>query len=367
MKLANFLLLSCFPIMLFAQLEINGYGIQQIGIESNPLRSPDLYVDADGDTLFQQDLGPTTLYSYSKVYLKARQKWEKSSLSIRPIVSYNYYPSFADANFFRAELEQQFNYKINKKWTLYEKAFGRISQRNAENQEEVFSIPNSYKRLIMSLGTQYKINKEWRLELEGNYRYNTFQTEDEAINRYSAWATAIRLKRKFRNANTLKAMEWNLEAQRRIWTQGNTEQVTPTLMYYWTAEWAATFQPADQLELVPHVQLSGRNSEIERQTWLAWQLGTSVSWADEDFKLKWTTSISNRNHPELLVDAEEELALNYLYWRNRLSAEYLFSEHLSVLLSVQHINRNSNFEDIESRFFRSYENFYCRMGVKLKF
>ena len=205
MKHLTFFIILCLPVYLFAQLSVSGYATQQIGLESNPLRNPSSLQDNNGMPLDTLDLTPTTFISYSRLYVKSAYQWDKASFIIKPRLTYRYYPVYDAANYFKADINQQFVYKPNKKWKLYETFLFRSSQRQgAEQIEEVFSIPRSYNRYRLGFETVYKHNRYWYFKTGVAGLSNQFHTEEDQINYYRALEAIAGVKRKFKRGNVLR-------------------------------------------------------------------------------------------------------------------------------------------------------------------
>ena len=146
------------------------------------------------DTL---DLAPTTFISYSRLYVKSVYKWDKASFTIKPRLTYRYYPAYDVANYFKADINQQFMYKPNKKWKFYETFLFRSSQRQgAEQIEDLFSIPRSYNRYRLGLEAAYKLNRYWYFNTGVAGLSNQFQTAEDKINYYRALEATAQCQKK---------------------------------------------------------------------------------------------------------------------------------------------------------------------------
>ena len=204
-------------MILLAQLKVNGYIESQIALEQNPLRNPSsLILEEEEDELEVEGLTPIAFLSYKKLYLTTQYKWKKASLGLRPKVSYYYYPELEEANFLKADIEQFFNLKWNKRWKIYEKMLFRKSQRSgADVTEELFSLPRSYNRFQALLGVEYKFARRWNARLESRFMKNTFLTEEEMSNYYNAMNVNMKLKRSFKKKHWLNDSSLDIKWQHR--------------------------------------------------------------------------------------------------------------------------------------------------------
>ncbi|MEO1261688.1 MAG: hypothetical protein AAFZ15_22990 [Bacteroidota bacterium] len=369
----NIIFLTAFfiPFLATAQLKFSGYASQQIGVEHNPFNNPSSYVfdkPEDEEEGFLE-LTPTSVLSRSKIYIHVRQKDKNATFGLRPKLTYDYFPSLENTNHLRGALEQYFNFKINKKWKMYERFSFVTNQRSGDAvDEDIFIIPRSYERWQGGMGAIFKINRTWSVDVGANFLKNNFLTEDE-LNYYKAFSVEGKLQGKFKKSNVVRRMEISSEWQQRNWFRGmegeEDWEETATSMQYWQARWSADIMATEKLEWSPFLKAAGRNSERTSQNWWSLQAGFSTSWSTEDVSLKWSTSVAHRLHPDLKPANNE--ALKYVYFRNKITAEYLLKENWSLLLIVQHTQRFSSFKEETSMAFRSYRNAYAGLGLKVRF
>ena len=372
MKYTLFLTVFLLPLCVYSQFKISGYGTQQIGVEHNPLNNPSSLVtgsEEEGEEIFE--LTPSPILSFSKVYIHARQKGKQTTFGLRPKLTYRYYHELKEANQLRGSVEQYFNFRINKKWKLYEDFSVSTNLRNGEAlDEDIFSIPRSYLRWRAGLGSIYKFSKEWSLEIGANFLKNNYQVEEDKINYYQAVAGIGKVKRKFNKSNSLRQLEMSIEWQQRNWFRGSENEEgewtgSVTQMNYWNMSWSGSFYLNENWKWAPFLKLVGRKSEKATQNWQSLRAGFSTSWIKDDFKIEWMTNASNKIHPALKPAGKERL--KYYYFRNNLTAEYNFQKKWSALLTVQNTQRLSNFKDPSKRANRAYKNLYVGVGVKVRF
>lgn len=371
MKFAFCSLVAILPLALFAQTSLTGYGIQQVGIEHNPLKNPTTFL-GQLDTVNTIGLTPSPFYSYSKFYLNLKYKWNRSELGLKPRMIYRYYPSYQEANHLQADLQQYFNHKLNKRWKVYQLANYRTSQRNQNfQQDDIFLVPRSYDRITATLGAEYKPNRNWEFDWNGSYIYTNYQTDSISSSTYWAWELNASIKRRFRKLKSLKATEVGLNVENRDWTRGRLQDelewtFTDIQMQYWELKWSADFEFWDQLEWEPFLSLNGRLASRESLNWNSVRAGFKLSWETDDFDISWSTSIADRSYPNFYPDRSGEIPLHYVYFRNSLILEYFLSEQWSILLNAGAINRSSNVTDETRLAFRSYDNYFIRLGLKLR-
>ena len=371
MKNVIFLTAFLIPFCATGQFNFSGYATQQAGIEHNPLNNPSSFVfdisEGEGEVM---ELAPTTFIARSKIYIHARQKRENISFGFRPKLTYDYFPLLPDANHLKGSLEQYFYFEINKKWKFYERFSVTTNQRNGDAlDEDVFSIPRSYERWQGGVGTVFKFDRKWSLDIGSYYLKNKFFAEDE-MNYYQAMIVEGKLKRKFKKSKLIRKMEFSLKGQQRNWFRGSEDEEedwveSVTSMQYWQMRWSADFVLNDNWTLEPFVKIAGRNSERKTQNWSSLQVGFSSAWFMDNVSLRWASSLSGRVHPDLKPANNE--TLKYVYFRNKITVECRLKGNWSAMLDSQHTQRLSNLKDRSSIAFRSYKNVYAGLGLKVRF
>ena len=374
MKHLTFFIILLLPISIFAQLSVSGYATQQLGLESNPLRNPASLLDNNGNPLDTLDLAPTTFSSYSRLYVKSVYKWDKASFTIKPRLTYRYYPAYDVANYFKADINQQFMYKPNKKWKFYQSFLFRSSQRQgAEQIEDLFSIPRSYNRYRLGIEAVYKLNRYWYFNTGVAGLSNQFQTEEDQINYYRALEATAGVKRKFKKGNKLRQITLDMSLQRRAWEIGteseeeDEEDFNFTLMHYYNIAVSTELQLNDGWSWSPMLRFNGRKSENAKQNWHSFTLGSDLQWAKDKWLVKWQSRIYNRSFPNLIPLQEVLTPLEYVYFRNMLTVEYQATDYLALMATIQDLRRTSTFENEQRIPFRAYQNTYFGFGVKISF
>lgn len=374
MKNFFFLFAFLFPFMANGQFDVSGYASQQGGVELNPLRNPSvLILDVAEEDM--PKLIPTPFLSHSKIYLHVKNKTNKTTFGFKPKLVHRFYPELKEANQLRGTIAQYVDFKINKQWKMYERITFLTNQRNGEAlEQDQFSIPRSYQRWQVGAGAMYKWNRYWMLNMEGRYIKNNFQSE-EGLNYYHSLEGLGSIQRKFRKGQILREVRLDLSLEKRNWIRESFQEeeeeeagvFQQALMDYWMVQWAAVFQVSEELRLKPVVRLAGRNAQVQSRNWQGVKAGLNTTWEKGSFRLNWIGSIALRNHPNLTPGGSDNDPLKYLYWRNTINTEYFYQENWSVILTLQHTQRFSSYKDPTSNAFRSYDNVYAGVGLKVRF
>lgn len=348
-----------------SKLSVNG------GYEANIFKNPEIY--EDDDLVYTKDeLWANSIYNEFSVNLNYKKEWNKSHFKINTSGGGSLYYSELEAN--------KYNYKIVVKYrTRYGKrkyfgvapVFSRLKKEGMDQTETILTTPYSYINFILPFNFDFYLKKKTWFKIELAYNYKKYDRKAPERYIYNAGLANVSLKKKWQSRKhfiqlnfygkfdsryyihneTIKNSEFNeVEKKTRLWN-------------YYTAgtEYSFGAQNKKWRLGIPVEYIYKYDKLTDKYSYKQYSAGLSISTLSKRIYSSQKFYTNNRDYMNLMAD--EETNLRYTFFKYSSKFSYFLAQKTKVGLSFNYIYRLSNKKNIESKYSRSYMNYYIEIGI----
>ena len=205
MKRVIIVIFFCLPFLTKAQNQFNFQVETRSGFEYNIFNANKnrFLISEEGDSTSAIKSG---FFQHFNAQASWKKKLDAHQFSSKLRTRFDYFPQVTSGNLFRPELNFGYNYKFNKKTSLFFKTRFLIYQTNRlPDETEVLNLPTSYRRINGDLGLKFKPRKNNKSQIRFSILEKNYVPSEESDLKYNAlginFRTTQRLKRKGKPSN----------------------------------------------------------------------------------------------------------------------------------------------------------------------